>query len=146
MIVAAARASPCPERDRDEDCIWGGALEQPGDDGGHVAPDPGEAVVFHGVDRGSGARFEPHRRTDRAELRRPLAAQPAGPEVRLRLPAALAPGAPDRTPPQAADATHDIVCELGTEEAVTHEALGREEQLLECVSERGTHWGALSDR
>ena len=55
----------------------------------------------------------------------------------LRLPAALAPGRAHRSPAQASDAADEIVAELGTEEAVAHQALGGQEQLLEGVSQGG---------
>ena len=55
--------------------------------------------------------------------------------MRLRLPAALAPGPAYRPPAQAANAADEIVRELRTEEPVAHQTLGGQEELLESVSQ-----------
>lgn len=130
------RAPLRPERNGNENRLGRGSLDEPSDDGGHVAPDAREALVLQRMDGGSSAAVQPNGRPDRPQRIRPFAAEAAGTEVGLRLPAALAPGPPHRAPPQATHGADEIVRELGTEQPVANETLGRQEQTLEGVSER----------
>jgi hypothetical protein len=133
------RAPFRPERNGNENRLCRGPLDQPSDDGGHVASDAREALVFQRMDGGTSAAVQPNGRPDRSELVRPFAAEAARTEVGLRLPAALAPGPPHRAPPQAAHGANEIVRELGAEQPVAHQTFGRQQQALEGDRERARH-------
>jgi hypothetical protein len=135
LIVAASRTPFGAERDRHEHRLSGWSLDQLGHDRGHVVPDAREPIVFQGMDSAARAAVEPHRRPHRGELAGPGAAQPARTEMRLRLPAAFAPGPAHRSPTQPTDAADEVVAELRTEEPVAHQTLGGQEQLLEGVGD-----------
>ena len=145
LIVTASGSSSETEGDRNEHRPGRRTLEEPYHDGRHVAADAGESLVLQRMDGAPGAAIQPHRRADRLELCRPLAAQAAGAEMRLRLPAAFAPWPAHRAPAQPAHRAHDVVDELGTEEAVADETFRGQEQLLEGVEESG-HPGSLKRR
>lgn len=139
LIVAAPRLPLGTERDRHEHRARGRPLDQLCHGRRHIAAHPRQSIVFQGMDGSARAAVEPHRRAGCGERFGPFAAQPAGTEMRLGLPAALAPRPAHRAPAQATDSADEIVGELGTEEAVAHQTLGGEEQLLEGAEEGGHH-------
>ena len=96
-----------------------------------VRGDARQSPVFQRVHRLASAAVEPHARADDPQRLRPFATQPAGTEMGLGLTAPLAPGRTHGTPARPAHGTDEVVGPGRPEQPVTHQALGREQQLLE---------------
>src|SRR5207245_2887351 len=93
-----------------------------------VVGDPRQAAVLQGVHGGARPSIEPDRRADYPQRRGPVGAQPARPEVRLRLAAAPAPRRPYRSPPVTAHIAHDPPGIGKRKQRAAEETLGRQEE------------------
>ena len=131
LVVASLPQALGCEGDRDQRRGSVGRRARARHRGRQIVGDPWQGAVLERVNGVAGAFLQPDRGSDRSKRGRPLRAQAAGTEVRLRLPATLAPGRAHRSPPLSADGTQDSVRVARHQQRVTEQAFRREKQLLD---------------